>query len=161
MGVQALNEAALIRQYERLAYWAAREFYLPGADRDDVNQEALLAALAAIRTHNPALGSLGSFVVLCVRRRLSTLLKNATREKRTAPEGSEVVVYGPDPAEVAERRDEIRRLFTVVRDDLTPLERDCVVGLAAGMSYAELDTRHRKTADNAIQRARRKLRAAA
>jgi RNA polymerase sporulation-specific sigma factor len=176
-----MTEDAFVAAYRPLAYRLARGYFAPGLERDDLRQEALVGVMKAYRSWRPGhAGTVASFVRLCVTRQLVTALKTAQREKhgplndayRTLRlEGSGEIVDtidaveepDSDPADVVERRE---RLRAVVRGfaGLTPLERQCVVMFANGRSYAEMDAvigTGIKSADNALTRARRKLREAA
>ena len=175
-----------LERFRPFAYAIARPYFLPGADRDDVEQEAMIGVWKALRDYRPDGGmSLRSFVALCVRRQVITAVKTATREKHrgfleavreTPVEDDELSVLdalaspGADPAEILESREEALSLLRSIATELTPLERRALIGLANGYSYDELGptlggrvTRHRdgspryKRAENAVIRARQKL----
>lgn len=175
--VLGVSEEDIVRQYERFAYAIAREYYTPTGDRADLNQEALVGLLTAIRTFNPALSSFPTFAGLCIRRKLVNTIKMQNRGKH-GPLSQSVRVVGDadgtehsalerieapdaDPVDVLTAREEMRRLLASIRDDLTPLERHCLLGLLAGDSYSDIAPARAKAVDNALRRARKKLRAAA
>ena len=145
-----------LETFRPLAYAIARDYFLPGADVDDVRQEAMIGVWKALRDHDPERGSLRAFVALCVRRQLITAVKLATAGKHRplsravyadAPVAGEeddltlldlLVAPGADPARIVEDREQLRELLDVVAHDLSPLERRALIGLANGLSYEEL-----------------------
>jgi RNA polymerase sporulation-specific sigma factor len=172
VGVQAVSERELVAEHERLARFIADKHFLPNEDRDDLRQEAMLALLLALRAYTPERGvPLQKFVSLVVTRRVISAIKLARAEKRRAQneavtgavmaDGEEVDVVtllegGRDPADVVVEREQMRSLVSGIRG-LSPLERKAVVDFVfCGVPYAGS-----KALDNALCRARTKLRRAA
>lgn len=146
-----------LERFRPLAYAIARGYFLPGADEDDVRQEAMIGVWKGLRDYRPDRGTtLRSFVALCVRRQLITALKLARRGKHevlnravyvdTPVAGEEdeltqlgmLVAPGADPARIVEDREYVAAILDVVAHDLTPLERRALIGFANGRSYAEI-----------------------
>jgi RNA polymerase sporulation-specific sigma factor len=171
-----MSEAELVAAHAGLARGIAHRlgWYLPGAEIEDLEQEALLALLVAARDYRSSGGCpFAAFAAIVVRRRLSDALEWAN-SRRQAPltearrhfrnsEGEELELAEqlPDPIgleQLLEAREELRRLLDAARA-LTELERRATLGLAGGYSYEELGGPPRRL-DNAIQRGRSKLRAA-
>lgn len=170
----------LVCRYRERAELIARRFFFAGADTDDVRQEALFGILRAIRSFRPDGGaSFKSFVIMCVRRWLVTCTYDHGRGKRRVlsesvrsgrDEDGRVVAIAdllPDPcadvARVAEGRAELARIVEAL-PALTLAEEQALLAVANGHSYAEIEASFGlgfKTVDNAVQRARRKLRSAA
>lgn len=170
-----------MREWAGLAYSIARRFDFPGADRDDVRQEALVALWQAQRSYDGRV-PLKPHLALSVHRRLCSKLREALRLKHRAlneatsltelegrraagvaqwverrPGKPQVVGSIPAPGFTSQPG---WALSSSVSDALAPLtlaERRAVVGVACGFTYAELGDS--KAVDNALQRARRKLRA--
>jgi len=155
-----------------LADRMARGWYLPGADADDVRQLARIAAWESTRCYRPELGVPAiAFAQLVIGRRLREAVTCARRRKhgpltdavRVAidHDGDQVVVLEliPSPAadvsELVEQREELEQLAAGL-GRLTELERTTLVDVANGRTTATAS----KSVDNALQRARRKLRAA-
>jgi RNA polymerase sporulation-specific sigma factor len=152
----------------------ARRFYhVPGADRDDVLQEALLALYLAVRAWDPQ-QPFEPFARLVMRRRLGSVLKMALAGKHRllagprleqpvrvagveAPLGEVIPSREAGPHERLEQREQLQRLAAAARR-LTELERRAVGGTISGVPYAQLG--NPKSIDNALQRARRRLREA-
>ena len=146
-----------LETFRPLAYAIARDYFLPGADVDDVRQEAMIGVWKALRDYRPDAGTtLRSFVAICVRRQCISAVKTATRAKHevlnravyadrpVAGEEDELtqldmlVAPGADPARIVEDREQLAELLDVVAHDLSPLERRALIGLANGLSYEEL-----------------------
>ena len=173
------NELAFDQLARTLAGFVTREarrVYVRGAECDDVRQEALLALYEAVRAWDPQRQPFVPFARFVIRRRLATMIKSALRRKHqplnTALRWEQLVADGDDeftlgdaawsrdlgPHERLEQREELRRL-TAAASRLTELERHALGGRLSGIPYDALG--EHKTIDNAIQRARRRLREAA
>src|SRR3990167_6639113 len=107
----------------------ASRFYWPGADRDDVRQEAAFAAIVAERSHEPARGNLRSFVRLVVTRHLTEQVR---RERYRRPQFSELAETMGTPDNVVDLVAARERLRTVLAADLTPVERTALGRAARG-----------------------------
>jgi RNA polymerase sporulation-specific sigma factor len=174
------NTAAdtLIRRWRSLVVRVWTDgYFLPGADRDDLDQEALLGFLKAIRDYQPDHGvPFLSFARICVRRHLATALITATRGKHRLltetvragvnDDGEETSILellpsGSPPLELQlEQREELTRLARGLRIALTPREAQALLLTANGVSYrhvVQLTGMAEKTIDNALQRALVKL----
>jgi RNA polymerase sporulation-specific sigma factor len=98
-GDEALSDVALVQQarieipgafdslfhrYRRRVAWIAKPYFVPGADRDDLIQEATIGFFKAVRDYRSDRGSFAAFVELCVRRQIITFIKTSTRAKHMA-----------------------------------------------------------------------------
>lgn len=145
-----MTAPALFTRHQGLARKIASDYHLPGADRDDVQQEALIGLWEAARAHDPSKGAFPAFAATVIRRRLASCLKSAhaqkhqplTRSARTVP---------PVSVDDQETRDRIRAIVAAV-PTLTTAERKAV---------ADHLNHGRASDDNALYRARVKLKAAA
>jgi RNA polymerase sporulation-specific sigma factor len=171
---------ALLDRYRRFARAKARTYFLVGADRDDVEQEALIGLYKAARDFRPDHdASFRSFAELCITRQILTAIKTATRQKHQAL--NQYVSFSAEPSEEgdrsmeelialprdgvdladglieAERHDLLRRRLLEV---LSAFEVDVLRLYAEGRSYQEIGERldrHVKSVDNAVQRIKRKV----
>jgi RNA polymerase sporulation-specific sigma factor len=171
---QAGDELAfqrLLCRHQPLLNAHARRYFLPGADDDDVAQEARIGFAKAVRGYRPDAGaSFRTFAAMCVARQLATALKAARRHKHLAlSEASRgddaqrawerLPADADGPAERArarERRDQLRAAAT----SLSALERAVLGHALAGWSTSEAAYQlgiAPKSADNALQRARTKI----
>jgi RNA polymerase sporulation-specific sigma factor len=174
--------AALIDRYRRFARNKARAYFLVGADRDDVEQEALIGLYKAARDFRPEHdASFRSFAELCITRQILTAIKAATRQKhqalnqyvslqaeRPGDDGGERSMEEVlplhradiDPAELLVTAERYRDLRQRLLEVLSAFEVDVLRLYAEGRSYQEIGERldrHVKAVDNALQRIKRKV----
>lgn len=161
--------AQLARTLGPLIEHEARRIYVPGADRDDVVQEALLALHAAVMTYDGE-HPFTAFARLVIRRQLVSMLKTALRRKHEplstgarfeqsktegGPRLGDVIAdRAPGPYERAVPREQLERV-TAAAGRLTELERRAIGGLLSGIPYDQLGSK--KSIDNAVQPARKQL----
>lgn len=172
---------SLVARYRGAARARASNYFLVGADREDLCQEAMIGLTKAIRDFDLANGaSFAAFADLCITRQILTAIKMATRLKH-APLNSYVSFDRPydsdpertladtvaieadaDPLECLVADDGLRSLMGIVEDVLSGLEADVLRLYADGRSYQEIAAllgRRTKSIDNALQRIKRKLEA--
>ena len=172
-----MNAVALLMKHSALAYAVAAEFYLPGAERQDVEQEALIGLwYAALEWKRDRGASFPTFARLVIRRRLVTVLRAALRRRHeplndafsltaradnvTAQADNDDIAIidtlagGRDPYEVVVLREAFERLAAAVAS-LSELERTALAVTVTDAGYT-----HDKQLDNAVFRARHKLRTA-
>lgn len=168
------------REHARLARMlraiVAHYYPPPGLTKDDLMQEARIGLWKACRDYKPGIGTFDGFAGMCVQRQVITAIKAATRGKHgplnrrmdldgsaSHDAGDELLLRDMLPdhrgsaADEAERRGDVEALVAAVRDKLTEKERAAIVLVANGGGYMQggvLD----KSVDNALQRARVKIR---
>jgi RNA polymerase sigma-H factor len=177
--MQALD--VILTRYRRFARAKVRNYFLVGADADDLEQEGLIGLYKAARDYRTdRSASFPVFADLCITRQIITAVKAATRQKHqplnayvsisTAPSGSD---DAPDPADELLRDhavtdpadtvvdgDRLDWMQTAIAQLLSSLEIDVLRLYVEGASYAEISkalNRHTKAVDNAIQRIKRKV----
>ena len=172
----------LLDRYRPLAQRQARSYFLAGAEREDVVQEAVIGLYKAVRDFDPERHlSFAGFAELCVNRQVLTAVRNATRHKH-GPLNDYVSVWrdelgedggtplaealpGPaatDPAELVLSAERLRSVREHLADALSPLEAQVLELHVQGFSYAAIAERlerSEKAVDNALQRIKRKLEA--
>ncbi|AEJ44346.1 sigma-70 family RNA polymerase sigma factor [Alicyclobacillus acidocaldarius] len=180
---------ALYQEFrDRLRRWA-HGYWIPGAERDDVMQHALIGFWKAVRGYDGQTPFL-AFAKMCVKRELVTVLKMARRQKhfwhltalsldaecpwiedsertvldvfvdRTAPSVDDMVFGPPQSAGPEELVAWAERHWGL---RLTELERAVWRLRLEGHSYVEIQRILQcgyKTVDNAVQRLRKKARKA-
>lgn len=168
--VASPDEGLLVAQWAGFAVSIAQSFYIPGGDFDDLRQEALIGLMMAARTFDPSKGrNFQAFAAMAVKRHMMSIVTAANREKHQALNEARMVAYdaedGPvalidllaDPFPDAHESLETKELFgRLAAVPLTEVERRALGMLLDGVEYS-----HEKRLDNALLRARRKLRAAA
>jgi DNA-directed RNA polymerase specialized sigma24 family protein len=125
-----------------------REFYWPGADRDDVEQEARYWILRARETFRPGKGPFLPFAYFVARRNLIEIVRRETRRRPQFAELQDDYLVTRSLEEQVEIR---QRLRLAIEAPLTDLERQALGRAMRGESCSE------KSLDNALQRVRRKL----
>jgi RNA polymerase sigma factor (sigma-70 family) len=155
----AAGTPALWLKHRSLARNMARDWFLPGSDRNDVEQEALIALWVAARTHDPEQASFTAWARVVIDRHLTGCLRTATRGKRQI-----LTESARDPSLDLQGAGDVLR--TVILRERLELMGRCV----ESFSEAERDALRRildgtplvdKADDNARYRARLKLRSAA
>jgi len=171
----------LLSRYADMVSYHAAQFFASGESEDDLEQAARLGLLKAARTYRPDRGSgFHNFAVLAVRAELITFIRTAGRGKRAMLNGSlrwEQVVgedlelgeitaaRQPSPCEHVIVREELAHVVSVITNKCSEAEQVVVArqlnGASLGEAGAGFGRNPEKFADNALQRVRRKLAAAA
>lgn len=144
---------ALWTKHRPIAYAIARDYFIPGADRDDVRQEALIGLWIAARAYKKEKGPFPAFARVVVQRHLKDRVKAANRPK------ARLLTDADRTAEIADRTaDETDTQLSLLVDALPTLSELERRALAASLNGQPITS---KQQDNALQRARTKLRRAA
>lgn len=158
----------VVYNYERLVHKMSQRFFLPGADRQDVVQEAMLGLAHAIRSFDTSFErKFFDYAVMCVRNSLVRAIRGANRKKQQIlNQAGEMTDLTPLPTvsgvdEVVLGRMNLQEMFQVLAKKLSPLEievlRKRVAGEVAEEMAAGLDLSV-KQVENALFRARQKSR---
>jgi RNA polymerase sporulation-specific sigma factor len=170
---------SLIARYRGAARGKVSNYFLIGAEREDLLQEAYIGLTKAVRDFDPQHGaSFASFADLCITRQILTAIKTATRLKHSPLNSyvsfdrphdddptrtlADTVAIEPDadPLDQLVADDDLRTLRRIVGDVLSDLESRVLRLYVEGRSYqeiADLLGRQVKSIDNALQRIKRKL----
>ncbi len=170
----------ILSKYKNLVRARARQYFLIGADRDDLVQEGMIGLFKAIRDFdNTKQASFRAFAELCIKRQIITAIKSASRQKHQPlnsyisldksdyNEDTDGVLLGAltsgsavDPEEVFLQRENIELLKEEVEDKLSSLEKSVFELALSGLNYLEIAkelNRSPKSIDNALQRVKRKM----
>ena len=165
----------LVLRYRRLVKICIRPFFLAGGDSEDLLQEGMIGLLSAIREYDPDGGSsFRSFAELCIRRRVISAARSASRQKHAplndglsleqlqSGESQQVFerVFVPSAEELVLDRTSIDDFIAANSRFLSEFETDILTDYLSGSSYAEMAQRagrSEKSIDNAVQRIRKKL----
>jgi RNA polymerase sporulation-specific sigma factor len=160
----------LLRRYQRLLDAHASRFYLPGGDDDDIVQEARIGLMKAVRFYRGGRGSsFRTFAGLCVLRHLATAVTVSRRAKHRplnesarGDQAERTLAAVPDREDTLDQLVARDRLGDLVRQagEFSELERNTLAHALAGWSTGEAARRlglPRRSTDNALQRANRKL----
>lgn len=157
----------LILSHLHIARMVARDYFLLGCGHDDVEQEAMIGLVLAARSYKSSAGvPFSVFARIVIRRKLGQMVRKHTTGKSSMLTNAlrfgdgdlpEAFHIPPDPRgsahDEAERREHVRNVIDACRS-LTDLERSAIANSLNGIPVD-------KQADNALYRARKKLRAAA
>jgi len=170
----------ILSKYKNLVRARAKDYFLAGADRDDLVQEGMIGLFKAIRDFDiTKQASFRGFAEVCVKRQILTAVKTATRQKHL-PLNSYVSLSKPvyedetertlvdilaeressDPEEMILRQERTEAMETEMAEKLSTLERTVLSLYLRGMDYREIAkelNRQPKSIDNALQRIKRKL----
>ena len=147
----------LLERYMPLVRGRASVFSGGGYESEDLVQEGLVALLAAMRGYRPDCNaSFKTFAYACVTNRMLTAVKRFSKA-RTAPIGEydAAAEHSCDPLEIISRQE------LLCDKTLSELEKNAFRLYLDGYSYREMAASLQSTTkavDNALQRARKKLR---
>ena len=169
----------LVERYRNCISLKTRNYFLRGADKEDIMQEGMIGLIKAIRDYNAGKQvSFKSFAELCITRQIITAVKAATRQKHI-PLNSYVSLYGNNdgdedrapldlidsntrfnPEEYIIMRENMKKIDEHILKVLSKFEKNVLECYLTGKSYQEISTllqRPVKSIDNALQRIKRKL----
>ena len=170
-------EEVLVERYLRLVRSCARPLFLAGGDSEDLSQEGTFGLLSAIRSFDAKEGaSFRTYAEICIRRRLFSAIKSASRLKHTPlndgisleqlseDSGAYQAVFPldflRDPEEFVLARERREEIHAAIARCLSRFEVKVLDLYLEGLSYGEIAQRlskNVKSVDNAVQRIRRKL----
>ena len=170
-------EEILVTRYTRLVRTCARPFFLAGGDSEDLTQEGMVGLIHAVREYDADKeASFRTFAEICIRNRLYSVLRAASRDKH-APLNQSVPLDTPffdsnsytsgtnnlaqlNPEESLIDREHTAALLSGVRKQLSEFEAKILGYYLDGLScreIAETVGKPPKSVDNAVQRIRRKV----
>lgn len=164
----------------------AHRFFYPGAEYEDVVQWGMIGVVSGIRSYSSAADTgpeVYSWLLFCAQRSIVTGLKMTTRDKHRSlneARSIEQPVYNrhqgealeepftlhdvladrTDTVELLADRERITNVIQLFRYRLTEIERTGLLRAVNGEPYSRHETGS-KSLENAVDRARRKLREAA
>lgn len=167
----------LLKKYKRIVLSCVESYYLPWAEKEDLIQEGMIALYGAIKGFNYRY-PFPSFAKTCVIRKLYSvirlqnglkhkLLTNAVCLNKPVYDNGNRTLFdtmpgkNADPCDLISEIDERKWIVNQARKNLSELEKQVLKLYLNGSSYRDIaDTLNLKpkTVDNALQRAKRKLR---
>ncbi len=172
----------LLARYKDAVRVTAKKYFMLGGEQDDIIQEGMIGLFKAVRTFDPAGGaSFKTYMNICVHNQILNAVEAATAKKH-APLNSSVSLDDASGREEDGERSVLGQLISedmdanpaeqaifsetmglILSDEsklLSPLEKQVARMLTEGKDYREIAAalgRSPKSADNTIQRIRRKL----
>lgn len=152
----------LLPRYVPMVFAMARK-YSASADYEELVSDGMQALISAVSEYDPVKGSFKAFAAVCIANRMkNTVSKAERRASKLSDEEMELLPdLAPSPEERVISRETSEELYRLILEELTPLEKMCIDGVVMGLSYEEIAKRigtDRKSVDNAVVRARAKLR---
>ena len=172
---QALNE--IIERYKSLIEIRVSNYFINGAEKDDLMQEGRIGLFKAIMNYDPVKdASFNTFANLCIERQLINAVKNSNRQKHM-PLNNYVSLNGSDddsssetidtvlnnsvedPLDTITKKEYMNEINDTLDKNLSDFEKDVLDLLLKGYKYEEIAKKlnsNSKSIDNAIQRIRKK-----
>ena len=167
---KALTE--LIARYTPMIRSAAGGFSAVMLDSDDIAQEGMLGFINAVYTYDPdkSDASFSTYAYACVRNRIMSAIRSLEAKKRSA-DGGLINLDDVSDSDAGEdsapetkliEREQYAELLNSFYSVLSDFEKKVLSMYLSGYTYNEISHRlniEKKSADNALQRIKRKLRA--
>ena len=163
----AFNELAM--RYLSTINFIARKYSAEGYEQNDFVQEGLLALLYACRTFDEN-GSSGfkNYMSVVVERRFISIIRKSSTQKAVPKSalvqlddlGDTLEDLSQTPEELLMCREHLKMVLDKLKNVLSKTEFEVVMLYGNGLSYKEIAKKlsvSEKSADNALQRARRKI----
>ncbi len=135
-----------------------------GLDADDLEQEASLGLLAAVRSYRADGGAtFTTYATTCIRNRLTSVTRQQgarIRSEQSIEDNGELPDEDSDPALRMLEQEALTQLREQLQQRLTELEYAVLLARLSDMSYEDIAARlgvSKKAVDNAVQRLRRKM----
>jgi len=175
-GGDRLAEEVLITRYHRTVRALTRPYFIAGGDHDDLIQEGMMGLMKAVREFDDTKeASFRTFAEVCIRNRVFSALRAASREKHSPLNESISIetpffdsnayaaatgyASGTDPEELMILRENAQRNLLKINQQLSPLESRVLSLYLDGMTYGEIAkelNKPIKSVENAVQRIRKK-----
>ena len=175
----------IMKKYKNLVRKNAQNMYILGAEEQDLIQEGMIGLFNAIKDYDSGRdASFFTFADLCISRRMYNAIKASKREKHT-PLNNYVSLYGDNddknldgksgviellsageisnPENLLIDRENVERIENLVEQELSNFEKQVFDLYITGMKYGQIAKvlgRDEKSADNALQRIKSKLKKA-
>ena len=163
----AFNELAM--RYLNIINFIARKYSAEGYEQNDFVQEGLLALLYACRTFDEN-GSSGfkNYMSVVVERRFISIIRKSSTQKAVPKSalvqlddlGDTLEDFSQTPEELLMCREHLKMVLDKLKNVLSKTEFEVVMLYGNGLGYKEIAKKlsiSEKSADNALQRARRKI----
>ena len=172
---QALNE--IIERYKSLIEIRVSNYFINGAEKDDLMQEGRIGLFKAIMNYNAEKdASFNTFANLCIERQLINAVKNSNRQKHmplnnyvslngsdddNSSENIDTVLNNSveDPLDTITKKEYMNEINDTLDKNLSDFEKDVLDILLKGYKYDEIAQKldsNSKAIDNSIQRIRKK-----
>lgn len=162
---------SIAKEYEGIIAAKASLAHTKGVDFEDLLQEGYMALFSAVKTYSSEAGaSFKTYATVCIGNRIASVARNHGSSKNRALRDYSALTdnemaadsnYEPEFAVFA--RDRMNMIYDSISQLLSDNENRVMMLFLSGKSYAVISKEMNmteKAVDNALQRARRKLKAA-
>lgn len=157
--------AEIISRYMKTVFAGAKK-YSGAADYEELVSDGMEGLLSAVRNYSEEKGEFAAFASVCIENRLRNTAKRSRRRISLLADSEserleDIADPSPTPEEIVIARENSEEVIRGIKTELTDLELKCIEGAAFGLSYNEIAQKmnvDRKVVDNALSRARAKLR---
>lgn len=167
----------ILREYRNLIYLNVRNYFIIGAEQDDLLQEGTIGLLKALKAYQKGKSSFKTFAMICIRRQILTAVKASNTQKNTALnlasgnyiecDGGKEIEYSKglqsyvnyDPEEIFLTKEKLNNFRSFVNENFSSFEKEVFDYMIKGYSYREIANemdKSLKTIDNSLQRIKRK-----
>ncbi len=157
----------LVARYMKTVFAYAAK-YSAFADYEELASDGMQGLLDAIRSFDLSKGRFSTYASACISNRMkNTAKRSASRSSHISDSDASleqlesIADPSPSPEDVVLRIEDDKMFYKNLSQALTELELRCIDGVILGFSYdeiAEMLSTDRKSVDNALTRARTKLR---
>ncbi|EWM55249.1 sigma-70 family RNA polymerase sigma factor [Ruminococcus flavefaciens] len=160
--------AVLLSRFSRLVFIKSEIFANSETDSDDLHQEGMISLLKAIEAFDPQKGvKFATFAEVCIVNRMKTLTRKSGRELSLGEridddKAEDVLSVEETPESIYFYKEFFSELWNNICSVLSLTELNVLTLCVQGLSYkstAEKLGMTEKAVDNAMQRARKKIRA--
>ncbi|MGL4534447.1 MAG: sigma-70 family RNA polymerase sigma factor [Fusobacteriaceae bacterium] len=168
----------ILKNYKNFVFMNSRNYFLIGADQDDLLQEGMIGLIKAIKAYDgDKNASFKTFATICIKRQIITAIKSSNAQKNIAlnsasgnfiecDDGKEISYskglssytrHNPEELYLSKEKMEGLKLYS--EQNFSSFEREVFHLLIKGYSYREISEKlekNLKTIDNTIQRIKRK-----
>lgn len=166
----------ILNEYKKLIFLNVRNYFLVGAEQEDLLQEGMIGLLKAIKGYTRGKASFKTFATLCIRRQILTAVRSSTAQKNIllneasgnnleTEDGHEDypkelysnIKYNPEAIFLS--KEKIMEFQDFVEHNFSSFEKQVFNYMIKGFSYKEIAEELEKTPkviDNSFQRIKRK-----
>lgn len=172
----AINQ--ILKNYENFIFLKSRDYFLLGADKEDILQEGMIGLIKAIKAYKEDKDtSFNTFAILCIKRQIITAIKASNAQKNMVlnaaisnsletEDGKEVnyskglstgITYNPEELYIG--KEQVTEFKSYLEKSFSQIEKEVFFYMVNGYNYREIADRlgkSLKTIDNAMQRIKRK-----
>lgn len=167
----------ILKEYKNIITVNAKNFFLIGAEQEDLQQEGTIGLLKAIKNYTKEKSSFRTFATLCIRHQILSAVRNSTAQKNIIlneaissdeiDEGNEDKPISKEyfddkynPENLYLDREIVVEFHKYVEENFSAFEKEVLSFMIQGFSYKEIAEKLERTPkviDNCFQRIRKKI----